>query len=94
MSKFSNLLRLLILLKSKKHMKTKELAEALGVSERIIRKYISDLAEADINVESIPGPTGGFELICYDYLLNLDINKEEATAQLAVSYIKKIKLFH
>ena len=77
MSKFSNLLRLLILLKSRKRVKTKELADALGVSERMIRKYMNDLAEANVNVESIPGPTGGVELIGYDYLLNLDIKSNE-----------------
>jgi predicted DNA-binding transcriptional regulator YafY len=61
-------------------MKTKELAEALGVSERMIRKYMSDLEEANINVQSVPGPTGGYELTGYDYLINLDIKKEEAVA--------------
>lgn len=80
MSKFSNLISLLILLKSRKRMKTKELAEALGVSERMIRKYMTDLEEANINVQSVPGPTGGYELRGYDYLMNLDIKKEEAVA--------------
>jgi predicted DNA-binding transcriptional regulator YafY len=90
MSKFSNLLRLLILLKSKKRMKTKEIANALGVSERMIRKYMSDLAEANVNVESIPGPTGGYELVGYDYLLNLDIKPEEAISlQMATAYLKE-----
>ncbi|MBU3218184.1 WYL domain-containing transcriptional regulator [Clostridium estertheticum] len=90
MSKFSNLLRLLILLKSKKRMKTKEIAYALGVSERMIRKYMSDLAEANVNVESVPGPTGGYELVGYDYLLNLDIKAEEAIAlQMATVVLKK-----
>jgi predicted DNA-binding transcriptional regulator YafY len=90
MSKFSNLLRLLILLKSKKRMKTKEIASALGVSERMIRKYMNDLAEANVNVESIPGPTGGYELIGYDYLLNLDIKPEEAISlQMATIYLKE-----
>ncbi|MBU3191745.1 transcriptional regulator [Clostridium bowmanii] len=89
MSKFSNLLRLLILLKSKKRMKTKELAEALGVSERMIRKYMTDLSEANVNVESVPGPTGGYELVGYDYLLNLDIKPEEAISlQMATRYLK------
>jgi len=61
-------------------MKTKELASALGVSERMVRKYMLDLAEANINVESISGPTGGYELKGYDYLLNLDITKKESVA--------------
>lgn len=90
MSKFSNLLRLLILLKSRKRMKTKELADVLGVSERMVRKYMLDLSEANINVESISGPTGGYELKGYDYLLNLDINKEESIAlQMALKELKK-----
>jgi predicted DNA-binding transcriptional regulator YafY len=90
MSKFSNLLRLLILLKSKKRMKTKELADNLGVSERMIRKYMDDLGEANINIESIPGPTGGYELIGYDYLLNLDLSSEEAISlQIATTYLKE-----
>jgi predicted DNA-binding transcriptional regulator YafY len=94
MSKFSNLLRLLILLKSKKRMKTKEIANALGVSERMIRKYMSDLAEANVNVESIPGPTGGYELVGYDYLLNLDIKPEEAISlQMATAYLKETANF-
>ncbi|MBI6873426.1 helix-turn-helix transcriptional regulator [Clostridium aciditolerans] len=94
MSKFSNLLRLLILLKSKKRMKTKELADNLGVSERMIRKYMDDLAEANVNVESIPGPTGGYELIGYDYLLNLDLSSEEAISlQIATTYLKESSNF-
>ena len=95
MSKFSNLLRLLTLLKSKKRMKTKELASSLGVSERMIRKYMSDLAEANVNIESIPGPTGGYELIGYDYLLNLDIKEEEAISlQVATKHLKEDSSFN
>lgn len=80
MSKFSNLLKLLMILKSKGRVKSKELADALGVSERMIRKYISDLYESGIVIESVPGPTGGYELIGYEYLLNLNITDEEMTA--------------
>lgn len=80
MSKFSNLLRLITLLKSNERMKRKDLAEALGVSERMIRKYMVDLAEANINVVSISGPNGGYELKGYEYLLNLNINDEEIAA--------------
>ena len=53
-----------------------------------------DLAEANINVESIPGPTGGYELKGYDYLLSLDLNKEESVAlQMAVKELKKYNKF-
>ena len=77
MSKFSNLLKLLTLLKANDRMKRKDLAEALGVSERMIRKYIDDLVEANINIESISGPSGGYQIKGYDYLLNIDVEKEE-----------------
>lgn len=80
MSKFSNILKLIILLKSKKRVKTKELSEALGVSERMIRKYMEDLAEANVHVISTTGPTGGFELIGYDYLTHLTVEPEEVVA--------------
>lgn len=61
-------------------MKTKEIAEALGVSERMIRKYMDDLYEANVNVVSIPGPTGGLELQGYDYLSQLQIQHREVGA--------------
>ena len=77
MSKFSNLLRLITLLKSNKRIKRKEIADALGVSERMVRKYISDLQEANITIESIPGPNGGYELKGHNYLLNLNTDNEE-----------------
>ena len=77
MSKFSNLLRLITLLKSNKRIKRKEIADALGVRERMVRKYISDLQEANITIESIPGPNGGYELKGHNYLLNLNTDNEE-----------------
>lgn len=80
MSKFSNLLQVLLILKSKGRVKSKEIAKVLDTSERMVRKYIVDLAEAGVNVQSIPGPTGGYELIGYDYLVNSNINDEELAA--------------
>ena len=77
MSKFSNLLKLITLLKSNKRIKRKEIADALGVSERMVRKYISDLQEANITIESIPGPNGGYELKGHNYLLNLNTDNQE-----------------
>lgn len=90
MSKFSKLLQLIILLKSRKRLKTKELAELLGVSERMIRKYMNDLAEANIYVKSLTGPTGGYELIGYDYLTHLDLKpKEIVSLKVAINDLKK-----
>lgn len=90
MSKFSNMLKMIVLLQSRKRIKTKELAEALDVGERMVRKYIADLEEANIHVTSIPGPTGGYQLKGYDYLNYLDIDKKELVAlKLATLEMKK-----
>lgn len=90
MSKFSNMLKVIILLKSRHRIKMKELAEAIGVSERMIRKYIDDLAAANINVISVQGPHGGYELKGYNYLANLELLKEEVIAlNLATQQLKE-----
>lgn len=77
MSKFSKLIRLIILLKCEARMKSKDIASTLDISERMVRKYINDLIDAGVDVISITGPTGGYELRGYDYLLNINITKEE-----------------
>ncbi|MEG0775459.1 helix-turn-helix domain-containing protein [Clostridium sp.] len=59
MSKFSNLLKLTEMLKEKK-MGCKELAKELDVSERMVRKYILDIKEAEVNLETTPGRNGGY----------------------------------
>lgn len=84
------MLKMIVLLQSRKRIKTKELAEVLGVGERMIRKYIADLEEANINIISIAGPTGGYELKGYDYLKRLNIDKKELVAlKLAILEMKK-----
>jgi predicted DNA-binding transcriptional regulator YafY len=39
-----------------------QLAEQLEVTERAARRYVAILREADIPVESVPGPYGGYRL--------------------------------
>lgn len=80
MSKFSNLLRLLVILKSKGRVKSKDIATSLDISERMVRKYINDLIDAGVNVQSIPGPNGGYEIEGFDYLLDTKITKDEFVA--------------
>lgn len=92
MSKFSNILKLLLILKSEGRMKSKELALYLGVSERMIRKYLEDLNEAGIELESIPGPTGGYELVGYDYLLDTNITDEEISSLEIITQLSKESL--
>lgn len=89
MSKFSNLLRMIILLKSKGKMKSRELAEALEVDERMIRKYKDDLEMAGVYIESMLGINGGYVLRTTDSLIDLNVKEEEFVAlQLASEQLK------
>ena len=63
MSKFSQLLKMIKILEgAKEPIKRKDIAESLGVSERMVRKYIDDLKESGLNVISTPGKKGGLQL--------------------------------
>ena len=59
MSKFSKLLLMIKMLENDQ-IKTKDIAAELGVSQRMIRKYVKDIKEAGMDIESRPGPTGGY----------------------------------
>lgn len=80
MSKFSNLLKMMYLLNEYGRMNRRELSEHLGVSERMIRKYVEDFKEANIEINSFSGAKGGYEI----NLDKIDIDKE-------ASYKKTIK---
>ena len=64
MSKFSQLLKMINYLEGKQEpTKRKEIAEHLGVSDRMIRKYIDDIKESECyNITSISGAKGGIIL--------------------------------
>jgi predicted DNA-binding transcriptional regulator YafY len=55
-------LRALELLQAQPGITAAQLAEQLGVTERAVRRYVAILREADIPVESIPGPYGGYRV--------------------------------
>ena len=85
MSKFANILKMMDLLFRYERMNRSQLAKEIGVSERMIRKYVKDFQEANssnIEIKSFTGPNGGYEI----NLLNndIEINKE-------IKYIKTIK---
>lgn len=80
MSKFSNILKMIILLKSRGKMKAKELSEVLEVDERQIRKYRDDLEMAGVHIESLRGIDGGYVIKGFDHLMNLDISEDELFA--------------
>ena len=84
MSKFANILKMMDLLLRNERMNRSQLAKEIGVSERMIRKYVKDFQEANsyIEIKSFTGPKGGYEI----NLLNndIEINKE-------IKYIRTIK---
>lgn len=85
MSKFANILKMMDLLLRNERMNRSQLAKEIGVSERMIRKYVKDFQEANssnIEIKSFTGPHGGYEI----NLLNndIEINKE-------IKYIRTIK---
>lgn len=63
MSKFSNILKMIKLLEgAEEPIKRKEIAEYLGVSERMVRKYVDDIKEAKLGIISTPGKNGGYQI--------------------------------
>lgn len=80
MSKLSNVLKMLILLKSNGKMKAKQLAEELEVDERMIRKYKQELEMAGIYLTTICGVNGGYILGGNCFLEDFKINNEEKKA--------------
>lgn len=90
MSKVSNVLNMLLLLKSRGRMKIKEIAEILEVEERSVRKYREDLEMAGIHIKSLQGINGGYELESPEYILDLILEEEEYYAlQLASQHLKE-----
>ena len=81
MSKFSNIIKMMNLLIIYERMNRSQLAKEIGVSERMIRKYIDDFKEANIEINSFSGPHGGYEINLNN---DIEINKE-------IKYIRTIK---
>ena len=62
MSKISNMLNMLQLLKDKKIHSIASLSTELEVSDRMIRQYKIELEEAGIYLKSYTGKYGGYQL--------------------------------
>lgn len=78
MSKISNMLNMLQILKDEKIHSIQELSEKLEVSERMIRQYKLELEQAGIYIYSITGKYGGYKIEKDNNFLKLeDIVKEE-----------------
>lgn len=80
MGKVNNALRMLAILRSRKKVTRKELAEELEVTVREVTRYKDDLEYAGVNIITTAGKYGGYELQGNDYLLNLDLSNNEIIA--------------
>ncbi len=63
MSKMVNMLSILWLLKSRKQLTAKELAEELEISIRTVYRYIDDLCASGVPIISDAGHNGGYSLL-------------------------------
>lgn len=90
MSHASNCVHMLMMLNTKPIVQTRELAEVLEVSERMVRKYKQDLEIAGIHIGTKPGRYGGYFLEQKTILPNVDFQaKEIAALDMAYDYIQK-----
>ena len=78
MSKISNMLNMLQILKDEKVHSIQEISEKLEVSQRMIRQYKLELEQAGIYINSITGKYGGYKIEKDNNFLKLeDIVKEK-----------------
>ncbi|TYQ15862.1 UNVERIFIED_CONTAM: putative transcriptional regulator [Acetivibrio alkalicellulosi] len=90
MSKVSNTLKMLILLKSRGKMEIQEIADELEVDKRNVNRYKDDLEQAGIYINSTPGRYGGYEIEDEDYLSFLDLTLDEYNSLMfAVEQLKQ-----
>ena len=80
MGKVNNALRMLAILRSRKKVTRKELAEELEVDIIQITRYKEDLEYAGVTITEIKGRYGGYILENKDYLLNLELSDKESLA--------------
>ena len=80
MGKVNNALRMLAILRSRKKVTRRELAEELEVDIRQITRYKEDLEYAGVTITESRGKYGGYIVENKDYLLNLELSDKESLA--------------
>jgi predicted DNA-binding transcriptional regulator YafY len=86
MSKADNMLSILWLLKTRKRMTAKEIAETLEIHIRTVYRYIDGLCVSGVPIEAESGHDGGYRLPDHfrDVPLFFDLEEQKALAQAAV----------
>ena len=74
MGKVNNALRMLAILRSRRKVTRKELAEELEVGIREITRYKEALEYAGVTITEVKGRYGGYILENKDYLLNIQLS--------------------
>ncbi|MDO5569003.1 MAG: WYL domain-containing protein [bacterium] len=86
MGKISNIIRMLNYLNTGNKYRVKELAEKIGVTERMIRYYKSELEQAGISIETFMGPNGGYYILNtknqYNHFNKYDLELLESVKEL------------
>lgn len=75
MDGLGNILKMIFILKTKKKVKIKDLANELEVSERQVRRYKNEI-DKYFDIESVTGSDGGYSLID-DYFPFKDVLTED-----------------
>lgn len=92
MSQVGNAIKMYILLQSRGKMKLSEIAIALEVDERQVRRYRDCLEHASINIDADRGKYGGYKLQNDNLMLGLNISKQEQySLQLVERYLTDSK---
>lgn len=63
MGKISNAIQMLNYLNTGNKYNVKELAEKIGITERMVRYYKAELEQAGIPIETFMGPNGGYYIV-------------------------------
>ncbi|AEV67985.1 helix-turn-helix transcriptional regulator [Acetivibrio clariflavus] len=88
MSQVGNAIKMYILLQARGKMKLSEIAKALEVDERQVRRYRDCLEQAGIYIEADRGKYGGYKLQNDNLMLGLNISKQEQySLQLVEKYL-------
>ena len=88
MSKISNMLNMLQILKDEKVHSIQEISEKLEVSQRMIRQYKLELEQAGIYINSITGKYGGYKIEKDNNFLKLEDIEKEKMYIIMKKYIK------
>ena len=91
MSQIGNAIKMYILLQAKGKMKLSEIAKALEVDERQVRRYRDCLEQAGIYIDADRGKYGGYKLQNDNLMLGLNILKQEQySLQLVEKYLSDL----